>query len=165
MEQRIVRPPFWRLALAFIVVPGAAALAMAIQQPLYAGLPDFWDRVFRTALINAVVGAYPAALVLGVPAYLLFKKRLRPTVLNCAAVGAVIAALPWLLLGLLSSPDYAYSNGHVTHQNGHITLWGLFDLAVFTGWIGLLGAGAGVLFWLITVPGAPRTALRARLET
>ncbi|MNH53285.1 hypothetical protein D3C85_1629150 [compost metagenome] len=66
----------------------------------------------------------------------------------------MIAALPWLLLGLLSSPNYAYSNGHVTHQGGHITLWGLFDLSVFTGWIGLLGAGAGVLFWLITVPGA-----------
>lgn len=154
MEQRIVRPPFWRLALAFIVVPGAAALAMAIQSPLYAGLPDFWDRVFRTALMNAVFGAYPAALVLGVPAYFLFRKRLRPTVINCAAVGAVTAALPWLLLGLLSSPDYAYSNGHVTHQNGHMTLLGLIDLFVFTGWIGLFGAGAGVLFWLITVPGA-----------
>ena len=154
MEQRLVRPPFWRLALAFIVVPGAAALVMALQQPLYAGLPDFWERVFRTAVINAVVGAYPAALVLGVPAYLLFRKRLRPTALNCAAVGGVIAALPWLLLGLLSSPDYAYGNGHITHQDGRITLWGLFDLFVFTGWIGLFGAGAGVLFWLITVPGA-----------
>ena len=154
MEQCIIRPPFWRLALAFIVVPGASALAMAIQQPFYAGLPDFWDRVFRTALINAVVGAYPAALALGVPAYLLLRKRLRPTVLNCAAVGAMIAALPWLLLGLLFSPDHAYSNGHVAHQNGHITLWGLFDLSVVTGWIGLLGAGSGVLFWLITVPGA-----------
>lgn len=153
MEQPIVRPPFWRLALAFMIVPGAAAFAMAVQQPLYAGLPDFWDRVVRTALINAVVGAYPAALVLGVPAYLLLRRRLRPTVLNCAAVGAVIAAIPWLLLGLLLSPDYAYSSGHVTHQNGQITLWGLFDLSVFTGWIGLLGAGAGVLFWLITVPG------------
>jgi hypothetical protein len=154
MEQRIVRPPFRRLALAFIVAPGAAALVMAILQPLYAGLPDFWDRVFRTALINAVVGGYPAALILGVPAYLLLRKRLRPTILNCAAVGAVIAALPWLLLGLFFSPEYAYSNGHVTHQNSHITLWGLFDLSVLTGWIGLLGAGAGVLLWLITVAGA-----------
>lgn len=158
MEQHTIRPPVWRLAIAFVIVPAIAALAMAILQPFYAGLPDFWDRVFRTAVTNAVFGAYPIALVLGVPAYLVFRKRLRPTILNCAAVGAAVAALPWLLLGLLFSPDYAYSNGHVTHQNGHITLWGLFDLAVFTGWIGLFGAGAGVLFWLITVPGAPRTA-------
>ena len=165
MEQRIVRPPIWRLAIAFVIVPAVAALAMAIQQPLYAGLPDFWDRVFRTAVVNAVVGAYPAALVLGVPAYLVFRKRLRPTVLNCSVVGAAVAALPWLLLGLISSPDYAYSNGHVTHQNGHLTLWGLVDLAIFTGWIGLFGAGAGVLFWLITVPGARRTAPPAASET
>lgn len=157
MEPTFVRPPIWRLALAFLVVPAVAAAAMAMLQPFYAGLPSYWDRVFRTTVIIAIIGAYPAALVLGIPAYLLFSKRLRSTAFNCAWVGAAIAALPWLFLGLISSPDRAYSNGHITHQNGHITLWGLFDLVLLTGWLGLFGAGAGLLFWLISVPGAPRT--------
>lgn len=152
MKEHIIRPPFWRLALAFIVVPGAAALLMAILQPLYAGLSSYWDRVFGTALVYAVVGAYPAAIVLGVPAYLLVRNRLRPTIINCAMVGAIVASLPWLVLALISSPDYASYGDSVTYENGRITVAGLFHLFIEMGQICIFGAGAGVLFWLITVP-------------
>ena len=152
MKEHIIRPPLWRLALAFIVVPGAAALLMAILQPLYAGLSNYWDRVFGTALVYAVVGAYPSAIVLGVPAYLLLRNRLRPTLINCAVVAAIVAALPWLLLALVSSPDYASYGGHVTYENGGITVAGLFYWLIDIGKICIFGAAAGMLFWLIAVP-------------
>ena len=152
MKEHVIHTPLWRLALAFIVVPGAAALLMAILQPLYAGLPNYWDRVFRTALVYVVVGAYPSAIVLGVPAYFLLRNRLRPTIINCTVVGAIVASLPWFVLALFSSPDYASYGGVVTYENGGITLAGLFYGLIDIGIISIFGAAAGMLFWLITVP-------------
>jgi hypothetical protein len=64
--------------------------------------------------------------------------------------------LPWLLIGLLSLPDYASEDGHITNQNGHLTLWGLYDLAKFAGPIGLLGSFTGVVFWAAAAAGGRR---------
>lgn len=147
------RPKAWRIALAFVITPGLASLALACALPLYAGLPDLWDRIARTAPIYAIFGAYPPTIILGLPLYLALKERLQPTVLNCAGVGAVTAALPSLVLNLLANPTYAYSGGHVTHSNGMRTLWGWFDLATGVGWMALVGALTGAAFWLVAVCG------------
>ncbi len=135
--------------LAFVLAPAVAALVLACVIPLYPGLPSFHDRVWRTFLLFLLVGAYPAALLLGLPAFFALKDRVSPTPFNCAVVGAAVASVPWLLLGLLSSPDYAYSNGHVTHNNGVITMWGLIDLATFVAQIAALGFFAGLVFWAV----------------
>ncbi len=143
------RPPIWRIALAFLLAPAAAALAYACLLPLYGGLPDLADRVWRTFLLYLLLGGYPATVVLGLPAFFALKSRLYPTPLSCGLVGAIIAAVPWLLLGLLSSPNYAYSNGHVTHENGSITLAGLLDLGAFGAQLAALGFFAGLVFWFV----------------
>lgn len=149
MVEARAQPATWRIALAFLLAPAAAALVYACLTPLYGGLPDLADRVWRTFLLYLLLGAYPAAVVLGLPLFFALKGFLNPTPLNCALVGAIIAAVPWLLLGLLSSPNYAYSNGHVTHENGAITFAGLLDLGVFVAQLAALGFFAGLVFWFV----------------
>lgn len=119
------RPKAWRVLLAFSVAPGLASLALAWAQPLYAGLPDLWSRVARSTFLYAFFGAYPLTILFGLPLYFTIRGRLKPTLLNCSWAGTVTAAAPCLLLGLLFNPDYAFSNGHVTHEHGMKTLWGL----------------------------------------
>ncbi|HYD45892.1 MAG TPA: hypothetical protein VEA79_11575 [Phenylobacterium sp.] len=101
----------------------------------------------------ALFGAYPATLLLGLPAYLILRSRLRPSAWICALAGAVVAATPFLSLSLLSTPDFAYAGGHVTVMNGQITFWGYVQRARFIGLIGLFGALAGLVFWLIAAAG------------
>ncbi len=142
-------PAWWRIVAAFALTPLIAAFAFAIAQPLYAGLPSLLERIWRTTLFYAVFGGYPATLLFGVPAFLVLRKKVSPSAPNCATTGALVASLPWLLLGLISNPDYAYSNGHVTHQNGAKTWWGWLDFFTFVSEIAALGALAGVIFWTI----------------
>ena len=149
-------PVWWRVVAAFVLTPLVAAFAFACFQPLYAGLPSLSDRILRTTVVYVLFGGYPAAFVLGVPAFLILRKKLRPSALNCAATGAVVASFPWLLVGLISNPVSAYSNGHVTHQNGAKTWWGWVDLFTFVGEIAAPGALAGVVFWAIAAAGISR---------
>ena len=133
-------PRPWRIVAAFIITPLLAAFALACIQPLYAGLTSLPDRIFRTTMIYTFFGGYPAALVIGFPAFMFLRHRVNASALNCAGAGAIVASLPWLLLGLISNPKYAYSNGHVTHQNGAKTWAGWVDLFAFVGEIAALGA-------------------------
>jgi len=149
-------PPWWRVVAAFALTPLIAAFAFACFQPLYAGLPSLPDRILRTTLAYVVFGDYPAALVFGVPAFLVLRNKLRLSAINCAVTGAVVASFPWLLLGLFANPDYAYSNGHVTHENGAKTWWGWIDLFYFVGEIAALGALAGLVFCAIAAAGISR---------
>lgn len=142
-------PVWWRVVLAFLLAPLIAAFLFACFQPLYAGLPSFPDRILRTTLLYVLFGGYPATLVLGVPAFLILRERVRPSAWNCAATGAAVASFPWLLLGLVSNPEHAYSNGHVTHQSGAKTWWGWVDLFTFVSETAALGALAGLVFWTI----------------
>lgn len=153
MNDDHVVPPVWRVVLAFAMTPLIAAAVLAVVQPLYAGLPSLADRISRTTFVYAFFGGYPATVFLGIPAFLFLRNRVHLSALNCAATGALVAAIPWLALGLFSNPDYAYGNGHVTHENGAKTFWGWVDLATFTGQIAALGALAGVAFWLISASG------------
>jgi hypothetical protein len=154
-SERVV-PPVWRIIAAFALTPLIAAAALAVVQPLYAGLPNLAHRIYRTTLAYALSGGYPATILLGIPAFLFLRNRVQLTALNCAVTGGVVAAIPWVLLGLFSNPDYAYSNGHVTHESGAKTLWGWVDLATFTGQIAAVGALAGVAFCLISTFGLQR---------
>lgn len=110
--------------MAFILTPLIAAFALACWLPLYEGLPSLPNRIFLTTKAYAVFGAYPPALAFGIPALLILRTRVRATLLNCGVVGLIIAIAPWLILGTFSHVDYAYSNGHVTVQDGATTIWG-----------------------------------------
>jgi hypothetical protein len=120
------------------------------------------DRIFRTFVIYLVIGACPPTVLVGLPAYLILRKRLRPTPLNCVLAGAGVASLPWLLLDVvLPGADYAFDGGHITVEHGRRTLSGWLDLGTASGALALLGAFAGLVFWVIAAAGwkgSPKTA-------
>lgn len=153
-------PSIWRVILAFVVVPGAAALLMAIVMPAYEGITDPLERIWRSAVAFAVFGAYPPAFIIGLPAFFMLRRHVDATIINCAATGAVVAALPWLVLALLSRPDNASIGGRSTVINGSLTAYGWLMNFYYVGQIALLGTIAGALFWFIAAaeqppPGGP----------
>jgi hypothetical protein len=85
------------------------------------------------------------------------RDRVKATAFACAATGAVVASLPWFVLGIIVTPDEASTNGHITVHNGWKTWWGWVEFGTFVGQIAAIGAAAGVLFWLIAAAraGAP----------
>lgn len=147
-------PPAWRVAAAFVVAPTLAAFLLACYQPLFAGVPDRMDRVLRTTVTFCQFYAYPATLLLGVPIFFFLRSFLRttvrPTPLNCALAGVVVAVTPWLLLLLLSgAPDHAVAGSRVTAIDGQWTVWGWIGNARFTALIGTAGAVGGAVFWIV----------------
>jgi len=153
-------PPIWSVALGFSLGPGVAAALFAVASPLYAGLPDLADRIVRTAVAVAWV-VYPVAVTIGLPLYFVLRKRARPTALNCAVAGGFVAALPWLLLSIIT-PDEASTGDVVTVHNHLRTTAGWLELLQFVGGISILGAVAGLVFWCAVSLGRLATAKSAK---
>ena len=143
-------PPAWRIAVAFVVAPVVAAIAVAWFDSLHGELRKPVAQVLGTAIAYALVGAYPPTLVIAVPAFFALHRTLRATALNCVLVGAVVAAMPWLLLALLlPSGDNATINGHSARIDGRTTLWGWFVLGRFIAMVAGAGTVGGAVFWLV----------------
>lgn len=142
-------PAPWRLVLAFVIAPLFAATVLTILQLGWSTSP--------TKLIGSVqllsIGAFPAAALFGLPAYFILRNIAAPSLLNCTVVGAVVAVLPGLLLGLLPmSEHFQFSvGGHATVVDGHLTAWGR-DLwrasLIKTAVAGLAG---GAVFWALAL--------------
>ncbi len=153
-------PPAWRIILAFLIAPGAAALAFACLGAVVTsppeGAPDTIGWIGIMTYLYALFGAYLPTLVLGVPAFLVLRRWLRPTLLNCALVGAAVAAGPWLLmLPLASLPGYGQIGGQVPAINGRLTLWGWFLQVRWIALVGGMGALGGAMFWVISAARLP----------
>lgn len=129
------------------------ALAVAIKMPAYDGISDPLEKIWRSALLFAVVGAYPTTVILGLPAFFLLRRRFEATLLNCSLTGAVVAALPWFVLSLLSIPDNASIGGQATVLHGSLTSFGWLTNLTSIGQIALFGAGGGILFWFVAAAG------------
>jgi len=145
--------PWWRIAVALIVVPLVASFAFAIYSPAYEGLPNMRERVIRTAVVVAFFGAYPPIVVLGIPLIFYLRGRVRASLANCAIAGASVATFPWLCLIVFFGPDEAWTNDHITYHNGMMTLWGLLEAVELLAEIAVFGIAAGALFWLIAASG------------
>ena len=136
------RPSAWRIATAFLVVPIAMAFMVACIQPVAHGV-GLLENIARTTVIYALFGTYPVTLALAVPAYLLVRNRLRPTLFNCAGIGGMVAAVPTLLLIVFRPAEIAQS-------------------AILAGAIGI-GLLAGAAFWLIAAAGFETPPSKSRL--
>jgi hypothetical protein len=153
------QPPRWRVIAAFLIAPLVSAFALACYLPAYDGLPHTSDRIIRSTALYCFFGGYPSALVVGVPAYLLLRRRLKPTWLNCTIAGAVVAAAPSLLLMIVPTPGAFEQTGeHITVLNGVRTAWGWMEGLQGVAGIGAVGLIGGLAFWLIAVAGWRRTA-------
>jgi hypothetical protein len=146
-------PPTWRIIAAFLIVPGATALLMAILMPAFDGISDPLDRVWRSAVLFALFGAYPTTVILGIPAFFVLRRHFYPKLINCSLTGAVVAALPWFILSVLSHSGSASIGGRATVINGSLTAYGWLTNLIFVGQIATLGAVGGSLFWLIAAAG------------
>lgn len=118
-----------RVLIAFLIAPGAVPALLAIQSATR-GFHDDW----RLAAVIALF-TYGAALVLGLPMYLLFRSRGWLRWWHCVLGGASVAALV-VLVGTLRAGGVA----------------GLYWLPAYL----LIGAVSGVLFWLVALSGGAR---------
>ncbi len=135
------------MVLAFLVAPGVGCLALdliaAIADRMSAS-PSFDVAAVVFVPLGLAFGAYPIALVFGVPAYLLVRD-FRVDLMGSASVGALVATAPFLLAFIVwgfSPRDQAT------------------ELA-FIAAVGASGAVAGVAFWAMTfrrLPRRPRVA-------
>ncbi len=136
---------------------------MAALEPGYEGLQSYWERIWRTAVLFGIFGAYPTTLVFAGPAFLLLQGRLAANWINCVVAGAVIAAGPWFLLSLLGpAADEASIGERATVINGTRTAYGWLVEFQYIGEIAVFGAIGGLLFWLIAtggrnIPARPRS--------
>ncbi len=146
-------PPTWRIIAAFLIVPGAAALLMAILMPAYDGITDPLEKIWRSALAFAVFGAYPMTIILGLPTFFILRRHFDAKLVNCSLAGAAVAALPWFVLSTLSLPDSASIGGRATVIDGSLTTYGWVTNLTFVGQLALHGAAGGALFWLIAAAG------------
>jgi hypothetical protein len=100
-------------------------------------------------LVVAVVGGYPAGLVLGIPAYVLLRRRLRPHAATMAAVGGSIAPHPVCVVAarladLLEYERIGDCDDHRRRQDVVRLSGGDQALAIIFAF-GVLG---GLTFWL-----------------
>lgn len=97
-------------------------------------------------------GAFPTMIVFGLPAFFFLRSRLvelRPTALNCAIVGAAVAAAPWCLFFLLL---VIFSPGPE------------WEAVLLVGKVTLSGAIGGVVFWLVAAARQTQEPLKAPSE-
>ncbi|MBW4657006.1 MAG: hypothetical protein KME20_28760 [Kaiparowitsia implicata GSE-PSE-MK54-09C] len=145
-------PAAWRITLAFVLAPLSGAMVASCLNLIVLG--DVSLRVFYDGIWLYSIGAYPSAALIGVPAYFLLRCWVKPTLLNCAAVGALVAVSPWLFFDLLHTPDNNFQagfEGRDTVVNGHRTAFG------WEMWFrGLLrtavaGFAGGAAFWAVAL--------------
>ncbi|MBH0239804.1 hypothetical protein [Methylobrevis albus] len=158
-EPSVASPPAWRIVAAFLFAPLFAALAIGWMQPMFFGMPSITERVLRSTFFYATFGAYPPAIALGVPIFLILRKRTRTSIGNCAAFGAIIAVTPWVLLDLmLENAGSSSMGGHATTIDGVRTIWGWLYFLRFLLDVAAFGALGGLAFWVIAAAGIGRSA-------
>lgn len=147
-------PSGWRIAAAFVIAPPIAALAMSVHERYAHGLEYLLQYIWRDVLVISLLGAYPAAILFGVPTYLGLRHVLTPRLKYFLISGAAVAALPWLLLVLLGpNPENASQGGIATVIDKTRTWYGWLKSAEFLVSTAVMGAFGGFVFWLVAVAG------------
>jgi hypothetical protein len=96
-------PEGWRLFLAFLIAPLVGAAAASAKA-------DSWQTFRELFSLFAIVGAYPATILFGLPAYFILKRRVRPSLIATGLVGGVIAMAPWSIITLLAALRSPFSS-------------------------------------------------------
>jgi hypothetical protein len=143
------QPKPWRLALGFLVAPLVPA-ALWLMPGLWHGTPitSFGSQV----MLVVIYGPYPATALLGLPAYLMLRRRLSPRFITVALAGGLIAAAPWsVLMLLLPKPSDAWIGSCHTVIDGQTTWCGYLEGIKFIGLVFGLGAIGGIAFWICAI--------------
>lgn len=151
--------PHWRRVLiAFLVaplVPSAAAATVTLVDGLENGGYLQW------LVLIVLVGGYPSALILGLPGFLILRSRLGLRFIHVTIAGGIIAAVPWLLLGLFGpNPEMATSGEHVSVVGGAKTIFGWLEWMRLVSVTFLLGLVGGAAFWFVAMWRPPSSSGR-----
>ena len=118
-----------RIAIGFLLSPLLGVLiATAIVLELHGRLDSWWWIYLYTGYFLA----YPSALVLGIPAYLVVRRFTAVRWWHAAIGGALCAVPAWLMFG-----QAAYSDVREAAEAFNLMLMGVSGLI------------SGVLFWLV----------------
>jgi hypothetical protein len=137
------------VALAFLIAPAFGALLMAV----FAAAAESFETLWHTTLLIAAIGAYPPAILFGIPAYFVLRRHWGANPIGCGLAGAAIAALPWLPFVLFPSAQWASVNGEATVIDGRYTAYGWLQAFEGLSFIAGFGLAAGILFWVIAAAG------------
>lgn len=147
------QPKPWRVAFGFLMAPLVPAALWL--------LPGFWHGTLITSFGSQLIlvttyGPYPAVVLLGVPAYFLLRRRLRPRLLTLASAGGIIAVAPWAaMLPMLSNPSDGWIGSCHTVIGGQATLCGYLEGVKFMALVFGLGTIGGIVFWICAIWGDP----------
>jgi len=143
------QPKPWRIAFGFFAAPLVPA-ALWLLPGLWGGAPlaSYGSQV----MLVAVYGAYPATMLLAVPAFFALRRRIRPRLITILLAGGLIAAAPWpSLMLLLPNPEEAWIGSCRTVVDGKTTWCGYLEGMKFIAFVFGLGAIGGVAFWICVV--------------
>lgn len=148
MRQTPSRPPAWAEAVAQLIAPAPAALALWLLAP-FSGPPESeaaW--LAREAQVLAAVCAYPLAVFVGTPIYLVMRRFGALSLAGCALMGAFVAtsALIPAAWAEIAEPSPE----------------GWRDLARGAMGFAACGAVGGAAFWLILRAGRPKDKARTQ---
>ncbi|MGO4570949.1 hypothetical protein [Microvirga sp. 2TAF3] len=119
--------PAIRAAAGFALAPMVGVAGFGLISEGYRFIEDLL--IGRSTIVSIIViVAYVQAALLGLPAYFLLKDRVRPTILNAALAGIIVASLPWVTLSV-----------------GSFQLTASIQVITHTALAGLL---AGIAFWI-----------------
>ena len=130
-----------RALLGFLVAPVVPAVAMYFYGLFFvpAGQVEFWPLMFG-------ISAYLAAFALGLPAYLLLRRKGAQGIKSYLAAGALIGVTAYLLFIVVVTPTHL----PMTSSHTQSLLQGSMGLAVSAI---AYATVASLLFWLIAVRG------------
>jgi hypothetical protein len=159
-----------------IILWSAMLLAAVVVAVLFTGLmtKDI-EKPWNIVVVSQFLGllrltflvALAHAVVFGLPLFLFLRSKSCVGIIACALGGFVVGAVGPAMLGLLSmfgNASYnAWSGGRATIVNGVPTLAGWMEYAQSVGFVGIIGLGGGLTFWLTMrlsgqIPPKPRVA-------
>ena len=138
-----------RLALGFVLAPLVPAFVWAFS-PFILGTEQAGIASSINFFVTVCIFAYGAAALIGIPAYLLLRRLLRPRLATLMAAGGLVAIVPWLIIAppFAKGPArYAAVGDCVTVIDGVRTWCGLFLDLRLLAFVFALGALGGLMFW------------------
>lgn len=128
MRAAASQPPWWRVALGFLIAPAVPSVTLAV---IYAYPELEFEGIYGRFILTAAEGFYPPAMILGIPAYCALGTPLPRQLFKVCALAALIVTLPWARM--LVAREFGDTAD---------TLWLCGEL---------MGSGVlgGAIFWLI----------------
>ena len=143
--EHIPQPGLGRLILGFVMAPLSATLALVLLSRI--GSPPYLGSfsLALTSFLIALVIAASCTIVLGIPVYLLLRRRVSPTLPRIALAGSLLGLAAYLFV---SGPVLWIRISEIWDQLPPGTMIAELRSSALTMVSGLIG---GIIFWVCTV--------------